>query len=239
MVIGSPAMIVAISFDVWNTLLKLDTMFNAIARSISKHIGIDIDTARRALTDCYAESKKLVREGIVDGYRAVEESQHILAKKLGVDVETVKRAIVGAVMSIDIDSLLFPDTLEALEKLAERGFKMGVIGNTLIWPSSYTRFLLEKCGIAKFFRAQLYADEIGISKPDRRIFLHLCRSLGVEPQQTVHVGDSLSEDIGGALSAGMKAILIRRDSVGYTIVKEIGLAIVSNLKQVLEATTYF
>ncbi len=227
---GCVKLIVLVSFDVWNTLLRLEAMFEAVSRGVSEVLGIEIDVAKRALLESYAEAKKLRRLGELDGPNVVEKSQSMYAQRLSTSVDAIRRGIARALLYIEPQSVLFSDTTEALESLAARGLKMAIVGNTLFWPSSYTRFLLEKIGIGKYFAVQLYADEIGISKPDRRIFTKLCRALSVEPEHGLHVGDGIVEDIGGALSAGMKAALIRRDAGRVSIVKEIGLVIVPSLR---------
>ena len=50
--------------------------------------------------------------------------------------------------------------------------------------------------------------DIGIPKPDPRIFRHTIDLLGVHPSEAVMVGDSLEADIKGALGAGLQAVLI-------------------------------
>jgi putative hydrolase of the HAD superfamily len=58
--------------------------------------------------------------------------------------------------------------------------------------------------------------------------------MGVEPSRVAHVGDNVIEDVGGALSAGMKAIHIDRKRKNKTVLKELGLALISELPQVIE-----
>ncbi len=227
------ALIELVSFDVWNTLLRLEAMFEAVSRGVSEVLDIEIDVAKRALLESYAEAKRLRKLGVLDGPSVVEKSQTMYAQRLSTSIDAIRRGIARALLYIDPQSILFPDTIEALESLATRGLKMAIVGNTLFWPSSYTRFILEKLGIGKYFAIQLYADEIGISKPDRRIFVELCKTLRVEPEHGLHVGDGIVEDIGGALSTGMKAALIRRDTNRISIVKELGLAIIPSLKDLV------
>jgi putative hydrolase of the HAD superfamily len=47
---------------------------------------------------------------------------------------------------------------------------------------------------------------VGVAKPDRRIFEIALARAGVAPSETVHVGDSLANDVAGARAAGITPI---------------------------------
>ena len=50
---------------------------------------------------------------------------------------------------------------------------------------------------------------MGIRKPDPEIFKYTLQNLGVKSYETIHVGDSLQQDIQGAKNVGMKALWIK------------------------------
>ena len=54
-------------------------------------------------------------------------------------------------------------------------------------------------------------DNLGIEKPDPRIFEVAFRKAGCEPCELLHVGDSLESDVAGAKAAGSKAIWLNRN----------------------------
>ncbi len=75
------AMVVTISFDVWNALLKLDAMFSTIARAISETMGIDLEDPMlaTALTMCRAvetlatyRPKKIVIANVIAANQGIE-----------------------------------------------------------------------------------------------------------------------------------------------------------------------
>nr|MCH9684566.1 HAD-IA family hydrolase [Deltaproteobacteria bacterium] len=55
--------------------------------------------------------------------------------------------------------------------------------------------------------------EVGVEKPDPRIFARACERVGVEPAAALHVGDDAGDDVGGARGAGC-AVLRWPDEVG-------------------------
>jgi len=226
-----------VSFDVWGTLLDTDKMFNAIISQISNTLGIDVDRVGNILLSVYSDVKDLRRYGDVDGFEIVMLSQKMLADRLGVDVERISIAIENTFSSIDPNSLLYSDTLSSLEILKRLGFRIGIIGNTAFWGSIYTRRLLRETGISRYIEIQIFSDELRIQKPDRRIFLEFCRRLDVKPYEVIHIGDSVVEDIGGALSAGMKAIYIDRSGTTlggarYIAIKSLGIGIIRTLNDI-------
>ena len=58
------------------------------------------------------------------------------------------------------------------------------------------------------FDAIFIADEVGMIKPDPRVFKHACETLQVAPAQSAMVGDRYDRDITGALDAGMYTVFM-------------------------------
>jgi len=68
----------------------------------------------------------------------------------------------------------------------------------------------EEGWVSKIFHSHGFSDELRINEPGRRIFIEFCNRIELKPSDAVHVGDSIAEDVGGALSAGVKAVYINR-----------------------------
>lgn len=92
---------------------------------------------------------------------------------------------------------------ETLDRLRAEGVGVGVVTNGL----SETHVpKLERLGIARRVDVCLMPDRIGCAKPDPRPFHLACEALGVLPEATAHVGDSLNSDVRGAQGAGLRGI---------------------------------
>ena len=65
-------------------------------------------------------------------------------------------------------------------------------------------------GLRDQLTAVITSEELGIAKPDPRSYLSACEHLGVEPLQTLHVGDRHDLDVLGARAAGLQAIHLDR-----------------------------
>jgi putative hydrolase of the HAD superfamily len=95
-------------------------------------------------------------------------------------------------------------TRDMLEGLRDAGLRLAVVSNADGRVASY----LEAAGLADAFEFILDSAIVGIEKPDPRIFQLACEKLGVEPHQTVYVGDIYEVDVLGARAAGIRAILL-------------------------------
>jgi len=101
---------------------------------------------------------------------------------------------------------VFPDVRPTLERLREEGYRLAVVSN---WQCGLGHFCIE-LGLGDLFRTTVVSAEVGVEKPDPRIFERACHELGTEPRRVLHVGDSAEEDVGGARAAGLRSVLISR-----------------------------
>jgi HAD superfamily hydrolase (TIGR01509 family) len=100
----------------------------------------------------------------------------------------------------------FPDVLPTLRSLRERGKTLAVVSN---WDPALPPLLAE-LGLAEFFAFILPSAEIGVEKPDGRIFRLALQRLGLRPQEVVHIGDQYEADVVGARAVGITPILLDR-----------------------------
>lgn len=101
---------------------------------------------------------------------------------------------------------LFDDAQETINALKPR-FRLAVITNG---ASDTQRGSLRLLGIEQMFDAVLISGEVGAAKPDPPLFVLALQKLGVDKENTWHVGDSLKTDVAGALSAGLTAVWLNR-----------------------------
>jgi HAD superfamily hydrolase (TIGR01549 family) len=92
------------------------------------------------------------------------------------------------------------DMVALAGELAARGLLVAVLSNS----EGKLAELLAEIGIAGSFTVIIDSTRLGIAKPDRRIFDHALAVTGATAG--IHIGDSWSTDIAGALGAGWRAI---------------------------------
>lgn len=103
------------------------------------------------------------------------------------------------------------DAVPTLELLRARGLRIGVLTNG---PSAMQRRKLEVIGLTGHVDAVAVSEEIGVGKPDPASYAYALDALGVEAGEAAMVGDSLVNDVEGALAAGLAAAIwvTRRDA---------------------------
>ncbi|HLF88057.1 MAG TPA: HAD family hydrolase, partial [Anaerolineales bacterium] len=65
-------------------------------------------------------------------------------------------------------------------------------------------------GLINLLEERMTTEQAGRQKPHPHGFQRIARRLGVEPEESVFVGDLLKDDILGAQSAGMRAVWVKR-----------------------------
>jgi HAD superfamily hydrolase (TIGR01549 family) len=98
------------------------------------------------------------------------------------------------------------DFLKALSKK----YPLGLLTNA--FPDTQ-RKKLERLNWDGYFRWTLIAGEIGMFKPDERLFAYIAELANAEPSEMMYVGDSVAEDIEPAHAAGMVTVWVRRPGI--------------------------
>jgi putative hydrolase of the HAD superfamily len=106
-----------------------------------------------------------------------------------------------------------PDAAPLFTALRERGIKVGVLSNT-IWSRTEHERIFARDGITGHIDADVYTSEIPWTKPHPKAFEAALAAVGVtDPASAVFVGDRPWDDIHGAKSVGMRAILIPHSDI--------------------------
>jgi putative hydrolase of the HAD superfamily len=97
------------------------------------------------------------------------------------------------------------DMIELARELAGSGVTVAVLSNS----EGRLAELLVEVGIADIFAAVIDSGREGVAKPDPRIFARTLERVGGSADTAVHIGDSWSADVEGALAAGWRAVWFR------------------------------
>lgn len=208
-------MLRAVFFDVGNTLLFPHPSVSEVCRQILAEEGHVHDLG------AIDELMPMVDAFYEDRYQSddtfwtdeAETSQvwigmySLLCRQLGIEDEAERIALrVYEEFGRADRWRAYDDVVPAFRRLRDRGLSIGLISN---WDTRLTG-LMAGMGIAPLLDTIVSSAEVGLHKPDPRIFELACERLGVRPDECAHVGDHQYADVLGARSVGMLPVLIDR-----------------------------
>jgi putative hydrolase of the HAD superfamily len=206
----------AITLDYWDTLVvgasvpervnrRRDAMY-ALVRSLGATLSAE------QFGTYYVASAEEAHRWWKDHHRgySTQDRIHWLIRALQLPAPPDPSVVDAAAAEVDQTLLDFPAPLlpharEALQRLAAK-FKLAIVSDTGFASGKAQDRLLEQHGVRDHFHATVYSMDVGHAKPRPEIFRAALDALGVEPGETLHVGDNEHTDVAGALAMGMRAV---------------------------------
>jgi HAD superfamily hydrolase (TIGR01549 family) len=195
----------AVLLDGMGTLLRLVPPAPALARALAVDEAT-ADRAFRAEVDYYVVHHLEGSDPAALGDFRVRCAA-VLAEVAGTDPATALDAL--------LSSLRFEpweDAAPSLSALRELGLRLVVVSN---WDCSLPDVLAE-IGLEPLVDAVVTSAAVGAAKPDAGIFLAALEQAGCAPGQALHVGDSVENDLMGAIGAGLRGMLLDRSGAAGT-----------------------
>lgn len=104
------------------------------------------------------------------------------------------------------ESRLVPDALDIIERAREH-YLIGILSNGFR-EVQYKK--LRTTGLWRYVQRMVVSDEIGVNKPDARLFRFAEQAVGARPEECLMIGDNPDADIKGAIDAGWRAVYFNR-----------------------------
>ena len=216
------AEITTVTFDLWQTLL-LDERDLGQARALVRLEGaqsalaghgedFDLERVRRAYHSCFQQCRDLRDDGLDVDFR---EQVAIFVNHIDPGlVERLDGAVMDEIARCYADSFLVHpppahvDAVDVLQGVQDMGLRIGLISNTGMTPGFTFRAYMEERGMLGYFHTLVFSDEVKLAKPSSEIFMMTLRLLEATPEQTIHVGDHVLNDVVGAKRSGLKTVWI-------------------------------
>jgi putative hydrolase of the HAD superfamily len=185
----------AVIFDLWQTLVpwnmdEADRFYDRMADTV----GVDRGRFREVWLAAHVSRAT----------GPIADHLHALVAELGADGDVdelielrrdwAKRTLVPR-----------PDALETLAELRRRGHRLGLISVC----SEDVPHVWDETPMAGTLDETVFSCDVGVSKPDPRIYEIACERLGVEPAECLFVGDGANDELPGAERVGMTAVQLR------------------------------
>jgi HAD superfamily hydrolase (TIGR01549 family) len=204
-------MLLAVTFDYWNTLFvdrngheRERRRAACIVRELEA-IGVHPAPAviEEALSDGYTYFEDVWRREARTPH-AAETVQVILSRLHAAVPDDVAERVVETFERLLLD--VPPDPVPSAQRVVcelASSYRLGIISDTGYSPGWVLRELLDRHGMLSPLSYLYFSNEQAASKPDSRAFRHTLAELGVRAAEAAHVGDMQRTDIAGAKAAGM------------------------------------
>jgi HAD superfamily hydrolase (TIGR01549 family) len=134
------------------------------------------------------------------------------AALLQIDLETGELEKLERDLGREVESVtLYPDAVPVIRALQARGIKIALCSNLAAPYASPIKALLPMP--LDYYG---WSFELGLIKPDRRIYEHVCDALACAPHKVLMVGDTRTADVDGPSAIGMQSMLLDRRTTRST-----------------------
>lgn len=206
-----------IFFDLYGTLLvygNMDTAWSDWLNEFHKHLRLrglthSIESFAKSCDQFFGKSEPTPRQ---HNLTVFEQRIQNLCSDLHLNLTSENiTEIANKIASVWQRHIsLDPEALYVLQTL-HHSKKLALISNFDHPPHVHS--VLSKSGLTHLFDSVVISAEVGIKKPDPRIFDSALEQTGMKPEEVVYVGDT-EDDTKAARAAGMVSILIQRENEG-------------------------
>lgn len=231
----------AVLFDVDFTLIHPGPVFRGEGyRAFCERYLIDVDPARFDAAVASAAPLLDGAEGLpYDAEIFVAYTRHIIEQMGGKESGNGVGRLDACAREIYVEWAanhhfeLYDDVPVVLRELTAAGMSIGLISNSHRCLDSFQSHF----ELREFVAAAVSSADHGFMKPHPSIFRAALDQLGVAPADAVMVGDSVRQDVEGALSAGMRAVLLHRGENAAPREHELrarGVAVIKSLVELMD-----
>ncbi|WP_328498274.1 HAD-IA family hydrolase [Streptomyces sp. NBC_00414] len=201
--VPSPVTVRAVLFDFGGTLFQMGTYADRIRAALRRPVGereMDelLTGLERGLADPDVVEAQRGRDVSSRAHRHAFTTWYASVRELAPYADALY-----AQLQAPEHWVPYADTGAALARLTDEGIALGVVSD-VGWD---LRATFAHHGLDRHFSSWVHSYEHDTEKPDPVLFSYACRELGVEPAQTLMVGDHPAKD-GGAAGAGLRAYVL-------------------------------
>ena len=205
-----------ITFDLWNTLLVSEPGGVEVRQSFwqevidERGLNISSDLLLSVLEMLPVRFDAEWRAGRqYTAKEALDDAFNVFGKEItDADREVLTETFDQASFALEVN--IVEGAEQVLTYLAKKGIKTAIVSDTSLSAGRHLRFYLNRFDLYKHITFFAFSDEVGVYKPDNKIFSHALEGMGdVNPVNAAHVGDLKRTDVAGARNIGMTSVRFR------------------------------
>ena len=185
----------AVVFDLFETLITEWQKTKYLQSEVAADLCVDFELFRQ-------EWQSLGKQRFLGDYPKVEQVFTKILNNLGVDCDSQlilevarKREASKGQCFDEIEQ----NIIEMLLEIKKRGYKIGLVSNC----SPEEVYGLKDCDLYPYLDVVVLSCDVGMIKPDVKIYEHCASLLGEQTKDCIFVGDGGSDELNGAKNAGM------------------------------------
>jgi len=211
----------AVVFDLFDTLVdllsesvplmdyegrKVPRFLHELHELVAERVAIDFASWLGAMR----EVDQAFRQSHYEQGRELPSTQRFgaLLEHLDIDDPDLVERLVETHMARLCDQVRLLEHHPAVLAELRQNVRVGICSNFSHSPTAQS--VLERAELLPLIDATVISDAVGIRKPRAEIFEVTLQSLDVAPEETLHVGDSLSADVAGAAALGIRTVWVTR-----------------------------
>ena len=118
-----------------------------------------------------------------------------------------------------------------LKSLRRKNYRLGIITNGF---TDVQENKIEQLGIRKYFDSIIISERAGVMKPHPHIFHTAVEDIGCDAHECVFIGDSYTDDVTGAVGAGLPAVWFNTENAEPPVDDDRHFASISRLENLLK-----
>ncbi len=204
-------MLRAVLFDLDDTLVdQKSAAGEAVTAWAAEHGITDGDVSQRWARISEVHYARYQRREVTFAEQRWDRVREFLA--IDVDNQQADEIFSGYHERYEAGWTTFDDTVPALRRARAAGLAVALLTNG---DEGHQRLKLNKLGLADEIDVLIASSMLPAGKPDPRAFRCAVERINVDANQALMIGDSLENDVRGALSAGLDAVLLDRHNTHH------------------------
>lgn len=189
-------MIKLIAFDLWQTLAYRDGASSATLEMLKQ---TDSDIPHDKFIKIFEESIQTKR------WKSKFEAYENLCKNMNLETTPSNVNLLMQIRDKDeAKTKLYAHTLPMLEQILKQGYETALISNSSIWAIEQIK---NRTKLLEYIDFPIFSFNVGVIKPDLKIFYELLKVSNSKPEETIMIGDKLRDDVLPPRQIGMNSIL--------------------------------
>lgn len=203
----------AVIFDLDGTLYDYDTLDRVASYRARKLVCDKIGVEAEQYAEALRRAKRTIKDSLGDVASSHNRMLYFQKTMEYLDIRPLYLALemYDTYWGTFLDKMeLFPGARRLLDKLYEKGIRVGVCSN-MTAKIQYRKLLA--LGMKEDVDCLVTSEEAGVEKPAPEIFDLCLKKMRIPAEEIFFVGDEFTRDVKGAMAAGMRAIWFRRRDI--------------------------